>query len=415
MGNKKNKVGISLIIILTIFLTCGIVSAAENVDGVTNNNSTIVNNNSTTLTSETSLSNYTNNSNTPDQSSNSSFSPTSSNIISGNVTTCTNGSPFPGVTLTLTSNNGSTLAQTTTDSTGHYELNFTSSEGTFYVTASYPGHMTLRKLITTELSSNPSDLNLYGWANFQLGPEPALSIDAPGEQFLNESFNFTLTFNNNGNETGFGPTVQLILPPEIEFNSANFLGAPVSVTFVGTFPLSGTLIDPLSGLTVTGNPGYSLYILEYPLGSFTTGQPSAVLEINALLRGNSTLGLPLNITAYPVFRFGANETGTTPIRGNETTTQVTPTVIKIIKNTVAPHEDETATGSNYPWDYTLTVDVANGQTVTDVNVKDLLPGNLQFVQVIDVDGGSPVQEPSTTTPGGLLWIHFNSITGGIGF
>lgn len=221
---------------MTIFLTCGIVSAAENVDGVTNNNSTIVNNNSTTLTSETSLSNYTNNSNTPDQSSNSSFSPTSSNIISGNVTTCTNGSPFPGVTLTLTSNNGSTLAQTTTDSTGHYELNFTSSEGTFYVTASYPGHMTLRKLITTELSSNPSDLNLYGWANFQLGPEPALSIDAPGEQFLNESFNFTLTFNNNGNETGFGPTVQLILPPEIEFNSANFLGAPVSVTFVGTFP-----------------------------------------------------------------------------------------------------------------------------------------------------------------------------------
>ena len=414
MGNKKNKVGISLIIILTIFLTCGIVSAAENVDGVTNNNSTIVNNNSTTLTSETSLSNYTNNSNTPDQSSNSSFSPTSSNIISGNVTTCTNGSPFPGVTLTLTSNNGSTLAQTTTDSTGHYELNFTSSEGTFYVTASYPGHMTLRKLITTELSSNPSDLNLYGWANFQLGPEPALSIDAPGEQFLNESFNFTLTFNNNGNETGFGPTVQLILPPEIEFNSANFLGAPVSVTFVGTFPLSGTLIDPLSGLTVTGNPGYSLYILEYPLGSFTTGQPSAVLEINALLRGNSTLGLPLNITAYPVFRFGANETGTTPIRGNETTTQVTPTVIKIIKNTVAPHEDETATGSNYPWDYTLTVDVANGQTVTDVNVKDLLPGNLQFVQVIDVDGGSPVQEPSTTTPGGLLWIHFNSITGVLG-
>ncbi|EKF85388.1 isopeptide-forming domain-containing fimbrial protein, partial [Methanobacterium formicicum] len=413
LDKGKNRFGLSIIIILAIFLTCGIVSAAENVDGVTNN-STILNNSSTALISETSLSNYTNNSNNPDQSSNSSFSPTSSNIIRGNVTKCTDGSPFPGVTLTLTSTNGSTLAQTTTDATGHYELKFTSSEGTFYVTASYPGHMTLRKLVTTELSSNPSDMNLYGWANFQLGPEPTLSIDAPGEQFLNESFNFTLTFNNNGNETGFGPTVQLILPPEIEFKSANFLGAPVSVTSIGTFPISGTLIDPLSGLTVTGTPGYSLYILEYPLGSFTTGQPSAVLEINAFLRGNSTLGLPLNITAYPVFRFGANETGTTPIQGNETTTQVTPTVIKIIKNTVAPHEDETATGSNYPWDYTLTVDVANGQTVTDVNVKDLLPGNLQFVQVVDADGGSPLQEPPTTTPGGLLWIHFNSITGVLG-
>ncbi len=414
MGNKKNKVGLSFIIILAIFLTCGIVSAAENVDEVSNNNSTTLNNltNSTNLTLET-ISNYTSNSSVPDQVSNSSIS-LNSNIISGNVITCTNGSPFPGVTITITSTDGSTITQTTTDTTGHYELNFTSIEGKFYVTASYPGHMSIQKLVTTELSSNPSDLNLYGWMNFQLGPEPTLSIDAPGEQFLNESFNFTLTFNNNGNETGFGPIVQLILPPEIEFNSANFLGAPVSVTSVGTFTLSGTLIDPLSGLTVTGTPGYSLYIIEYPLGSFTSGQPSAVLQINAFLRGNSTLGLPLNITAYPVFRFGANETGGTPIRGNQTTAQVTPTVIKIIKNTVAPHEDETATGSNYPWDYTLTVDVANGQTVTDVNVKDLLPGNLQFVQVVDADGGSIVQQPSTSTPGGLLWIHFSNITGVLG-
>jgi|GEM_PF-447852 len=414
MGNKKNKVGLSFIIILAIFLTCGIVSAAENVDGISNNNSTTLNNltNSTNLTSEISIQDYTNDSNVL-ESSNSSLFP-DSNIISGNVITCTNGSPFQGVNITVTSINGSTLSQTTTDTTGHYELNVLSNEGRFYVTASYPGHMTLRKLVTTELSSNPSDLNLYGWANFQLGPEPTLSIDAPGEQFLNESFNFTLTFNNNGNETGFGPIVQLILPPEIEFKSANFLGAPVSVTSVGTFPLSGTLIDPLSGLIVTGTPGYSLYIIEYPLGSFTTGQPSAVLQINALLNGNSTLGLPLNITAYPVFRFGANETGTTPIRGNETITPVIPTVIKIIKNIVAPHEDETATGSNYPWDYTLTVDVANGQTVTDINVKDLLPGNLQFVQIVDADGGSIVQQPSTSTPGGLLWIHFSNITGVLG-
>ncbi|MDY9924548.1 carboxypeptidase regulatory-like domain-containing protein [Methanobacterium sp.] len=415
MGNKKNKVGLSFIIILAIFLTCGIVSAAENVDGIVNNNSTTLNNltNSTNLSSEIPIQDYTNNSSSLDESLNSSLFP-DSNIISGNVITCTNGSPFPGVTITVTSTDGSTIAQTTTNTNGHYELNFTSIEGKFYVTASYPGHMTTRKLVTTEPSYNPSDLNSYGWTNFQLGPEPTLSINAPGEQFLNESFNFTLTFNNNGNETGFGPIVQLILPPEIEFNSANFLGAPVSVTSVGTFPLSGTLIDPLSGLTVTGTPGYSLYIIEYPLGSFTSGQPSAVLQINAFLRGNSTLGLPLNITAYPVFRFGANETGGTPIRGNQTTAQVTPTVIKIIKNTVAPHEDETATGSNYPWDYTLTVDVANGQTVTDINVIDLLPGNLQFVQMVDADGGSIVQQPSTSTPGGLLWIHFSNITGVLG-
>ncbi|MBP1945818.1 putative repeat protein (TIGR01451 family)/fimbrial isopeptide formation D2 family protein [Methanobacterium petrolearium] len=400
------------------------VSAVESVDEISNT----VLNNSTSLDGVTGLNSeinqtdldYVNNSGSlQDPSQSPSFSSNSSSslfnsIISGNVITCTNGSPFPDVTITVTNVDGTQIAQTTTDSNGYYQLSLLSNERSFYVSASYPGHMTSHKLITVEPGVDSSDLNLYGWVNFQLGPEPTLSIDAPKEQFLNESFNFTLTFNNNGNETGFGPTVQLILPPEIRFESANFLGAPVSVTSVGTFPLSGTLIDPLSGLTVTGTPGYQLYVIEYPLGSFTSGQPSAVLEINAFLLGNSTLGSPLDITAYPVFRFGANETGGIPIRGNETSAQVTPTVIKIIKNTASPHEDETATGSNYPWDYTLTVDVADGQTVTAVDVIDNLPGNLQFIQVVDIDGGNLIQQPSTTTPGGLLWITFDSITGVLG-
>ena len=39
----------------------------------------------------------------------------------------------------------------------------------------------------------------------------------------------------------------------------------------------------------------------------------------------------MNITAYPVFRFGANATGTILLRGNPDTAQVTPTVIKLTK------------------------------------------------------------------------------------
>ena len=429
--DKKNKIALLFVTICAVFIMLSTVSAAENVNEIPNTtlndslNDSASSYNTTGMNAEDNQTNlnYVNNSGSlqdppqspsvsPNSSSSSSSVPNS--IISGNVITCTNGSPFPDVTITVTDVDGSQIAQTTTNSSGYYQLSFLSNEHNFYVTASYPGHMTSRKMVTVEEGADPTDLNLYGWTDFQLGPEPTLSIDAPEEQFLNESFNFTLTFNNNGNETGFGPTVQLILPPEIQFNSVNFLGAPVSVTSVGTFPLSGTLTDPLSGLTVTGTPGYQLYIIEYPLGSFTTNQPSAVLEVNAFLLGNSTLGLPLNITAYPVFRFGANETGGTPIRGNETSAQVTPTVIKIIKNTVSPHEDETATGSNYPWNYTLTVDVANGQTVTAVEVIDNLPGNLQFLQVVDTDGGNLIQQPSTTAPGGLLWITFNSITGVLG-
>lgn len=60
------------------------------------------------------------------------------------------------------------------------------------------------------------------------------------------------------------------------------------------------------------------------------------------------------------------------------------------------------------------MDVANDQTVTDVNIKDSLPGNIQFVQVVDTDDGNIMQQPSTNIPGGLLWIHFNNITGVLG-
>jgi len=418
MLGLENKISLLCIIICVVFLMLGTVSAAENVDEIPNTvlNDSALSDNATGMNYETNQTNlnYVNNSGYLQDPSQSHSASVFDSIISGNVITCTNGSPFSDVTITVTNVDGTRIAQTTTDSNGYYQLSLLSNERSFYVSASYPGHMASSKLVTMEPGADSSDLNLYGWMNFQLGPEPTLSIDAPEEQFLNESFNFTLTFNNNGNETGFGPTVQLILPPEIQFESANFLGAPVSVTSVGTFPLSGTLIDPLSGLTVTGTPGYQLYVIEYPLGSFTSGQPSAVLEINAFLLGNSTLGSPLNITAYPVFRFGANETGGIPIRGNETSAQVTPTVIKVLKNTASPHEDETATGSNYPWDYTITVDVADGQTVTAVDVIDNLPGNLQFIQVVDTDGGNLIQQPSTTTPGGLLWITFDSITGVLG-
>jgi len=332
-------------------------------------------------------------------------------LISGNVIRCDSGDPFSGVTLKVSDLAGNEIARTQTDMNGNYNFNFNSYGSSFKVTASYHGHVTLSKIINLNFNGEV----FYGTANFQLGPEPVININAPAEQFLNETFNFNLNFDNVGNETGFGPITQLILPPQIQFNNASFLGAPVGTTFVGVFPgnTTGILTDPLSRLNVTGISGYSLYVLEYPIGSYTKGQSIATIDINALLLGNSTLGVPLNITAYPVFRFGANETGTTPIRGNITTAWVTPTVIKLTKTSDAL-EDETATGRNYLRTYTLTVDIANGQTVSDIDVGDIIPGNLQFIQILNSDGGTVIQQPLTTVPGGDIWIQFSSITGIIG-
>ena len=393
-----------LTIILLLFISIN-AAAAANIQNGNNSTNFTLNNNSKNITAQYDVVKQAN--------SSVNLINTKGNIsISGSVIKCSDGKPFSGVTVTAYTLNGNKISSVLTDKNGKYILSFLSSETVFNVTASYPGHVPSSKMVTVTGNSGP---NFYGTASFQLGPEPQVTINVGATQFLNETFNFTVNFKNNGDVPGFGPIVQLILPSEIKLNSASFLGARITVINVGLFPgnSTGTLVDPLSGLTVTGKSGYRLYILEYPLGSFTSGQPTAVIDVNALLLGNSTLGVPLNITAYPVFRFGANETGTTPIRGNMASAQVTPAVIKLSKTSDAP-ENETATGRNYPHVYTLTVDVANGQTVSTVDVKDIIPGNLQYIKILNAAGGTIIQEPSTSSPGGLLWIQFTNITGVLG-
>ncbi len=97
---------------------------------------------------------------------------------------------------------------------------------------------------------------------------------------------------------------------------------------------------------------------------------------------------------------------------------MTPQVIRLVKTYLGP-EDETASGPNFPRQYRITVDVANGQTVTDLDITDALPGNLQFLAVTSASAvGSPVvtsvATPSTTTPGGTLTRRFASVTGTVG-
>jgi large repetitive protein len=62
------------------------------------------------------------------------------------------------------------------------------------------------------------------------------------------------------------------------------------------------------------------------------------------------------------------------------------------------------------------VDVANGQTVTNLAITDALPNSLQFVSVDSVTGNGttlvlPISTPSTTVPGGTLTRRLDSVTG----
>ncbi len=46
----------------------------------------------------------------------------------------------------------------------------------------------------------------------KLAPVPSISLDIPSEVMLGEAFTFTVSFRNTGDQTGYGPYIDLYLP-----------------------------------------------------------------------------------------------------------------------------------------------------------------------------------------------------------
>ncbi|EKQ54262.1 MAG: hypothetical protein B655_0857, partial [Methanobacterium sp. Maddingley MBC34] len=93
-----------------------------------------------------------------------------SNItISGQVSYCSDGSPFEGAAVSV-DENGTHITNTTTLADGSYTLNFQSISKDFTLTASYNGHKPTSQEITVEANSDGS---YYGIGNFKLGNNDA--------------------------------------------------------------------------------------------------------------------------------------------------------------------------------------------------------------------------------------------------
>ena len=250
---------------------------------------------------------------------------------------------------------------------------------------------------------------------------PEVSIDSPFEAMLNEEVQFRVEFDNTGpdaqNDIGYRPYVDLHMPDELSFKSAHYAVAPIKVHDAGVF-VTEELEHPFTGEIVTGNIGDHLYVLELPFGSFTPDQASIPIDIKADLTPTAEYGVPADIKATSGFAYGAdpldNPSVDPPIYGNTVTTQVTPTVLKLNKFLNAA-ESETATGRNYPVTYTLTVDIADGVEVTNLEIKDLLPKNSQYIGNLTYPGSPSIVEPSIggpqNSPNNELNLTYANFTG----
>ncbi|RME61511.1 MAG: isopeptide-forming domain-containing fimbrial protein, partial [Caldilineae bacterium] len=289
------------------------------------------------------------------------------------------------------------------------------------------------------------------------GPTPVVTLNAPATQFIGEDFSFTVTFDNaSPTDVGYGPFVDVVFPVNgadgaagtdtadgIDFLSATYLGSPVTSTQL-TFPdadgtgpgTTGCVTHPYAvdntgtPLQVCGTAGDKLVVLQLPFGSFTNDQPPAAITVNASLSNLADLSTPLTLAARAGFQYGADaldnpstdpsilSDSSTDSSTWTTTSQLTPVLMTLTKIYHGP-EDETATGPNFPRQYTIQVDIADGQTVTNLDVFDDLPNNLAYLKVVSTSPAasaivSPTVGAPANPPNNQLKVTFASVTGGAG-
>ena len=278
-----------------------------------------------------------------------------------------------------------------------------------------------------------------------LTAEPTATVDVPSDVPLGGDFNATITFDNDVTgapdaDVGFVPFVDLILPTSgadggpagetddgISFNSANFLGSPIT-THELVFNAIAEVLHPVAvdatgaPLVVMGTPGDTLVVFELPFGSFAPGQTPVDIDVNLSLSDLADIDQDLDLQVRGGFALGTtplNDPASDPsiTQSSFTTASVTPELFTLNKFINAP-ESETATGPNFQRTYIIEVDVVDGQTLEDFVVVDALPDSIVYLGSSIVTGsGSILTEPglnNVVPAGSLLEIDLGTIVGGPG-
>ncbi|MCY4333694.1 MAG: isopeptide-forming domain-containing fimbrial protein [Litoreibacter sp.] len=261
---------------------------------------------------------------------------------------------------------------------------------------------------------------------------PDVSFEGPSAVDLGQQdVGYTLVFDNIGTDTGYVPYVDLILPPGedgddgVTFDSASFLGTPIATTVL-TFDAAGEATHPFAvdgssnPIVVNGTPGGQLVVLELPYGSFSPGNPAIDIDLVLDFSPLADLDQAQQLQAIGGFALGCdpldNPGADAPIRGGATTLDVDQNLFNVTKVNNVPEADAVS-GPSYPYEYTLQVDVADGQTLSDFVLTDTLPPEIVYLGGLSISGatGTVTTEPPVNTlatpPDNEIVIEFPTITG----
>ncbi len=298
-------------------------------------------------------------------------------------------------------------------------------------------------------------------------PPTISALNVPAQVLIGEQFKFKVKFKNIPSAVGFGPFVDLVLDAGganitkapgpcacdgITFVSAKMVevnGGPIALPPTSPSPITTPCVNTSNVVThpfgpfatsgilpVTVPAGAQFVTIELPFGSFDPTQPDIVIEVTAQVSNLADYNVPLKISARSGFRYGTdplnnplidrpvfsdeNPLGTQVTNSTQWVAQATTTpTVMIAKKEYDGPEDETATGPNYPHNYKITVDIANGQSIANLKVQDLLPSNMQYqsLVLVTINGTAATQLPTCPGvgfvltpplpgPGGTLTVSF---------
>lgn len=275
---------------------------------------------------------------------------------------------------------------------------------------------------------------------YALDAVPSAVINGPSvATLIGEEIPLVVTFDNtatNPADIGYSPFVDIVMPkmgdaPPAPENGVTF--KPGSVRYQGqslqttvlTFDAAGQAVHPFakksdgSPVIVPGKAGDQLVVVQLPFGSYAPDQPAIDIDFTGLVSADAQPNQSYSITATGGFRYQTDPAGNPTVDvatiGATTTDPVQPQLFRIKKTSNTP-EHETATGPNFTHTYTVSMAVANGQTVTDLLLKDTLPDEVQFVSLTTVSGSgsttiTDISTPTAVTPGGILSRQFDQVVG----
>ena len=274
----------------------------------------------------------------------------------------------------------------------------------------------------------------------------------PIDPMIGEDFNFTISFDNTTTSDVFGPYIDILLDggqdgqdaatdDGITFVSADYLGVTVESTVINITQneVDHGLVHPWArdnngdALILHGINNQAFHVgdqfvsLRMPFGSFTPDQPAADVNVTAHMGVNADVDVDLGVNTTTGAMYGHdalnNPRQDEPLRDiSTTTTAYKPEIISYHKTIIVqnvqddcqeqhagtddtlylagqPQDDdhiftqngqEIPTGPNYPATYRATIDVADGQTVTGLQLTEHLPDNIYYLgdSTITVNGST---------------------------